>query len=103
MSNQQTELTDEQAIALAVDAAEGFDGKAMPYLGWYWRDWYGRLSLMGEQVALDPAGKWDYPSCQASKDDTDEILRLLAEMGRSKQRVVDILASYKSHMRDAPR
>lgn len=103
MSVQQTELTDEEAIVLAVEGPEGFEGKAMPYLGWYWRDRSGRLSLYGDHVTLDPAGKWDYPSCGASPDDQAEILRLLAEMGRAKRRVLDILASYKSRMRDHPR
>ena len=72
-----------------------------PYLGWYWRKIdtghveHGlRLSVMGDVVAIDVAGKWEYPTCNMSPADTKHLCALLETMGRLKYDTLALLASY---------
>lgn len=69
-------------------------GKTLPYLGWFWRDWDGTFSCAEERVWIDAARKWDYPYRQATPEHTEEINRLILEMGKAQLRILTILDSY---------
>ncbi len=75
-------------------------GKTIPYLGWYWREWTepGGVSLYEDQVWIDEAGKWDYPSTYVSEEDRIRVMKLVTDMGKAKAEVLDILESYKERI-----
>lgn len=92
---------------LAAEVPDGFDGKAIPYLGWYWRDLESWEQEHGVQlsapnpgvVAIDVAQKWEYPCCKMSPADTKFLAGLLAAMGRCKYQILALLLSYSDKMK----
>ncbi len=67
--NNDTQNPRERLAALVTEAEENDyvdqNGKALPYLGWYWRDISGsgvRISWYDGQLWVNEPGKWGYPS-----------------------------------------
>jgi len=55
-------------------------GKALPYLGWYWRDVdydYIVLGYTSGTVWVMQNNKWDYPSYRCSKPECETIINHL--------------------------
>lgn len=80
-------MTEESVGALVSEAENrGYvneNGKAFPYLGWFWRDIsrdYGvRVSWFEGKHWVNEPAKWDYPSSYVTDEDLHEMLDALAE------------------------
>lgn len=100
-----TEPESKQLNEFLSDAADDleydfFGGKAIPYIGWYWRevDFTSRIRLgyapsMG--VGFMENNKWGYDEFTITEDETNEIIRRLLKIQETKS--IDeckILAGY---------
>lgn len=72
--NSRERLNDLVAEAEANNYVNG-DGKALPYLGWYWRDVSNsavQISWYRGKLWLNVAKKWDYPRIRITNDYDEE-------------------------------
>lgn len=95
-----TELTSDEMndLLYKLDGVEGlpyeaFGGKAVPYIGWFWRSvwfdeddyWFGVLPVYDHVIETNDKprlgfmenNKWDYDYCHCPPDKWSEIKRLL--------------------------
>lgn len=66
-----------------------FSGKALPYLGWYWRDVdydYIVLGYAGGVVCIMQKDKWGYPSYRCTQSECETIINQLAAIANQPTR-----------------
>jgi hypothetical protein len=65
-------------------------GKALPYLGWFWRDisTYTAISQHNGQLWVNTPRKWDYPSISPFETEED-VEEFEAELKQVLEKVLD--------------